>query len=478
MQGDQFYWANTGWGADTHSNLGRILQAAATHRAPALVVAPHHEAGWWEFNDWKNSFCPGKEWYECYFEPYTSCALPAACTAGDDPDIFLSTCGTSSRGFVPESDPEGPIARKIAALPNCRATAAAAHAPAMSTRVPTAAEIAKWTGKGSARTNMIRAVHAVALFMRPEAKLKQYFETIKQKIGVRRGEKRVGVHIRHSDYIIEGPEVAVGAYCIATAKIMRDTGIRNIYVATDDPAITELSFAECVESHSARLGIAGITGVHVSMQKWGRSSGGDTTAQAIKAGVRDFALAGLVDIHLLADCDALVISAGSGFSMTALYLAASMGKATHYHIMNCAHSEQVIMELEMLEKHLPNFHNMYQRGEPPHECIGQLKHVLVRHEKCSVTDPALEAHIGSTLNVRGTIGLCIDQYLNYMPAGEECDLMCIGGGRSCSFLVPRDRVHPTYHDWVSPTTGCVLVQGKSAPGERVLLPPLNVRLHT
>ena len=512
---------NNGFGTDTDMYIPAAMSAAVFNGKTAVFLAPPNEyrrkgldgtwdtkTAWWQNDDGipgRGSPCPGKTWYECFFEPHSACKVDTTCPILYDQVAQNADCYPKAKDFMSYVAKGSKLVSRLAADPKCHAVenkAGAAHRP-IGSRPPTNEEFAKlknhlyrmhglfeellipsvpkefeagidthfdratsaWQSLSKNSGPMSWKVHLIALFFRPNTMLRTYLDKVKKKMHYHHESGgRIAVHIRHSDYIVESPETATEAYCAATAKMILQTKIRGIYLATDDPAVTPAAFEKCVESEAAKRGWVLGGAIHVARQEWKRSSG-TTEDQAKAAGKNPFILAGLVDTFLLAHCDAFVISAHSGFSYLSMLIAMTRGKAKHLHVVNCAHDSYASLQVSKLGA-LPNFRNLYD-GSNVNECDRNLKTQLWQFHECAATihEPEFIKHLPSPLEVRlpfsagGGAGSCIRDILQYQDTQVECEMMCSQSwGRSCSMLLPNEYVLNNKPTWVSKTTGCSLIE--------------------
>lgn len=360
-------WATNGFGSDNRVFLPSIMSAAIELRRPAVFMTPRGrewQSIFWLFNKKSNAnvvveddFCPHKTYYDCYFKPATTCALDARCPASAVDNYRAFECQPEE--FIkPANDLTAFLQKQPGGVCGSSERADGAGRRA-TTRPPTQKEIdtvkaiaAKALTAEGMKGGGPYEIHTAALFFQLNTKMQGYVADQKRKIGFT--GKRIGVQIRHSDFVIEHPETRVETYCIIVARMMELSGINGIYLATDDPQITPQSFTKCVvKAGRAVLQIKlDASKISVVSQKWKRGVG-STEDQAARNGANAFALAALTDLILLGDCDALVISGGSSFSHLSMVLAVTKGRAKHFHVVDCAGADvKELVALRQLEAKL------------------------------------------------------------------------------------------------------------------------------
>tara|TARA_B110000208_G_C11787108_1_gene436008 strand:- start:71 stop:2368 length:2298 start_codon:yes stop_codon:yes gene_type:complete len=499
-------WGNNGFGSDQDIFLPTAMVASVFSGAhPTVFLRPTTKMNWWQNHDGRSSQhspCPGQSWYECYFEPHTTCAIEAPCALLEDSNRAHSeACEPRTAAFVRDmaSASDLSIARRADA--RCasrdrtdRLAARAGQLRPTGSRPPTQAELrtlrhelaemrdeydmnfvrdsslrekmlATGTGKRKLGSLMWR-IHIISLFFRPNDILTKHLDAAKKKLGYRSGgvgrNGRIAVHIRHSDYILESPETAVEAYCATTAKMLMQTKFTGIYLATDDKAITPATFKACVKREAAKRGWKLEGELHVAQQAYKRMEG-STEDQLSASGVNAYAMTGLVDTFLLAHCDAFVISGHSGFSYLSMLIALARGKAKHFHIMNCANSMYAHNQLANLDM-IPTFTNEYD-PVGVNACEGNMKTLLFQHTGCeaALKHPAFAKHMPSVVESRfssvgSKVTMCTPDVIQYQGTSaklvrRQCKMMCDpANNRRCSMLLPTSYATKVKPQWTEPGT--------------------------
>ena len=456
-------WANNGFGSDATTFFPQAIVAGIRNAAPAVFLVPRAPsvlAKFWSFNvkSISTDFCPTRSYGECYFKPISGCVVDPKCPASIIDSLRTKQCQPQQlNSFVAEASATSAISKTLGAAKDCgivRGASAALLRRGWDSRPPTKAEVTQvygMLGEEAAldEPTFLLQLHTAALAFRPNSDLHAFLAKRGGEIGFTR--RRIGVQVRHSDFIIEHAETRVEAYCIVVAQMMKQTGVYAIFLATDDPDITAKGFATCVvDAAHRKLGWTSLRRkhVHVASQAWKPPGAGETFEQAKKVGMNKFALIALADIMFMSRCDAgLVISARSGFSHLAMMLSVANGKAQHYAQVDCAgavqpgggHHPTVLKDLDTSTgrvEGLPLFVNRFVPPPGVNVCERGVKRVVFTHQNCAAPDVAASfaAHVKSPLQLRIPFGpdhykdgghpSCVGGILTYTEAKNQCMTMC------------------------------------------------------
>jgi len=473
-----------GFGADSKFVFPGILAGIirAGHGVNFLTTTSHRT---WLFNDPqdKATLCPGKAWYECYFAAASSCGVPsnekcqptktivlgpkgeerwpttslyhdlcsymettsAANIDGNiiwDSKAFTKTRMELPKTYVKTHRPEC-IATKRTNLPQ---RSASAQTPPAS-----AALLKKWRdliGAPSFSTSdplwKTLRLHATALFFEPNAMLRGHLEDMKASIGWDYG-KMVGLHVRHTDMVVENPEIGLASYCSVAARMMAQTGFAHVFIATDDRGITNKRLADCIVATAREEKITLPGEPVVLMQSWARSAG-STTVQAAHAGAAAFGLAAIIDILLISECNAVAITDGSSFSELAL-MRAFVNGVQIWDVVHCIKEDgpehkSSFRDVAELVPGIVNHFPPVDKTQWRKRCARDKKHVVIADSRCSIanTQVKLKAKLEKRFDSeRDQESECVVEYAegNRFAGLEQADLcsaLCTLS--DCSFLVP------------------------------------------
>ena len=429
----------------------------------------------WTFNDPQSAttLCPGKSWYECYFSPSTSCAVPAKCTpkhptatrnlyndltsfvedattgAAFSDDLLSAFAFTKSRldkvfEYVQTHRSECISTPRHDAATHGYGGGAKTTPPTARMYEELRARLELRTDHGQALPNIAGAIwstlrlHATALFFEPNAMLRRFLEDMKTTIGWV-PHKMVGIQVRHTDMVVERPEIGLASYCSVAARMMAQTGFTHVFLATDDRGITQKRMADCIVA-TARLEDTRLPGEPtVLLQHWARSAG-STASQASHAGASAFGIAALIDIILLSECDAVAITDGSSFSELALMRAIVNGVQI-WDVVQCSVEPNQSMRDDF--ERIPGVVNHFPKTNAikwKARCQRDVKHVVIADNLCSVTqseiilNSKLEKRFDSHRDQKTS---CVDFKFHGFAGLEQadlCDALCKDS--HCSFLVP------------------------------------------
>ena len=385
------WWSNNGFGSDMAVFLPAAILAAVTNGAPAVFLR-ETKPSWWVFNDAtaatigpRQSFCPANEggWYECFFLPSSTCHVDESVCS----KVTTPTTECQPASFLPESAAGSALEHDLSTTPGCSATEwAGALGAQASMRRPPPRTVSRIVGAEKQKllsklpqpghgfgtffiTNRDERItwllHTVALFFQPNARMKAHLVKTKKRIGMT--GRRIGLHIRHSDYIIESEEIAAEAFCVVAAQMARHTGIRAFFLASDDPRITPQVFAKCVKDQAKAnkwMELANAE-LHVARQR-DKHVAGSTEDQEYAVGPNKFGMSAVTDLMLLSDCEGFVSSAGSSFSHLARSLAVVKGITTHFWDLDCVRDRGEI-DIDAFVKAIPGLTNDFtlEYDNPP-----------------------------------------------------------------------------------------------------------------